>query len=124
MKQVIKTEKAPSAIGSYSQAIKVEKTVYFSGQIALDPKTMTMISGISSQINRVFDNIKELAESAGGTLDHIVKLTVYLTDIQSLSLVNDAMLKYFKEPFPARTSIGVAALPRGALIEVEAIMVL
>lgn len=122
MKQNIQTDQAPQAIGAYSQAIQAGNTFYFSGQIPLDPKTMIMVNGIHSQISRVFENIKAVAEAAGGSLDHIVKLTIYLMDIQSLPMVNEAMGKFFKEPYPARTSLAVAALPRGALIEIDAVM--
>lgn len=123
MKDAIQTEKAPKPIGCYSQAIKVGNTIYFSGQLPLDPLNMTMALGVNSQITRVFDNLQALSQACGGNLNNIVKLTIYLTDISSAPMVNDIMSKYFTEPFPARTTIAVTALPRGALVEVEAIMV-
>lgn len=125
MKQSIQTNNAPAAIGSYSQAIKAEKAIYLSGQIPLDPETMTMVSGdIREQIIRVFDNIKAVTIASGGGLDSIVKLTVYLTDISHLALVNEIMGTYFAEPYPARTSFAVAALPKNALVEIDAIMII
>lgn len=124
MKQKIHSDKAPAAIGSYSQAIKVSNTIYLSGQIPLDPVTMTVVDGdITAQIVQVFENLQEVTKAAGGDLDSIVKLTVYLTDIANLANVNAVMPKYFKEPYPARTSIGISALPKGVGVEVEAIMV-
>lgn len=124
MKQKIHSDKAPAAIGSYSQAIKVSNTIYLSGQIPLDPATMTVVdSDITAQIVQVFENLQEVTKAAGGNLDSIVKLTVYLTDIANLANVNAVMPKYFKEPYPARTSIGISALPKGVGVEVEAIMV-
>jgi len=123
MKKNIQTKEAPQAIGCYSQAIQTENTIYLSGQIPLDPVTMILESGIHSQIHRVFKNLKAVTESAGGSLDHIVKLTVYLTDISSLAKVNEIMASYFTEPYPARTSFAVAALPKNALVEIDAIMV-
>jgi reactive intermediate/imine deaminase len=123
MKKAIKTDLAPAAIGCYSQAIHTKNTVYLSGQIPLDPKTMTVVEGdISAQTTQVFENLKAVAVAAGGGLDAIVKLTVYLTDISYLATVNSIMPNYFKEPYPARTSIGVSALPKGVSIEIEAIM--
>jgi reactive intermediate/imine deaminase len=123
MKQVIRTDKAPAAIGAYSQAIRVGNTVYLSGQIPLDPKTMTVVSGdITAEVTQVFENLKQVTMAAGGNLDAIVKLTVYLTDISHLAIVNTVMPNYFNEPFPARTSIAVAALPKGVNVEVEGIM--
>lgn len=124
MKQAIQTDKAPTAIGSYSQAIKLGNTVYLSGQIPLDPITMTMVTGdLKMQASRIFENLKKVAEAAGSSLDAIVKLTVYLTDISQLPIVNEVMTNYFKQPYPARTSIGVVALPKGAAIEVDAVIV-
>jgi reactive intermediate/imine deaminase len=124
MRQVINTEKAPSAIGSYSQAVKAGNTVYFSGQIPLDPITMTLVQGdIRQQINQVFDNIKSVVEAAQGSMDEVVKLTVYLTDLSAVVSVNEAIAEYFKQPYPARTTIQVSALPKGAAVEIEAIMV-
>jgi reactive intermediate/imine deaminase len=125
MKQVVQTNQAPAAIGCYSQAIRVENTVYLSGQIPLDPTTMSVVTGdINAQITQVFENMKKVTEAAGGNLDSIVKLTVYLIDIAHLANVNEVMPKYFNEPYPARTSIAVAALPKAVSVEVEAIMVL
>ncbi len=125
MKEKIQTEKAPAAIGSYSQAIRSGNTVYLSGQIPLDPASMTVVAGdVNAQIHQVFKNLKAVTESIGGSLDHIVKLTVFLTDIATLANVNEIMPQYFSQPYPARTSIGVAALPKAVSVEVEAIMVL
>lgn len=125
MKQLIETNKAPAAIGTYSQAIRVGNTVYLSGQIPLDPNSMLLVEGdITIQIERVLKNLQAVALDAGGSLDHIVKLSVFLIDLTHLSLVNDLMKKYFKAPFPARTSIQVAALPKGSAVEIDAIMIL
>lgn len=123
--EVIHTEMAPAAIGIYSQAIRTGNTVYLSGQIPLDPKTMQFCSeDIKLQINQVIENLAAVCDAAGGSLAHIVKLNVYLTDLGNFSLVNDAMSLHFSEPYPARAAIGVAALPRGAQVEMDAIMVL
>lgn len=123
-KELIHTQQAPAAIGSYSQAICSGRTVYLSGQIPLDPATMTVVAGdIKVQINQVFKNLKQVAQAAGGSLDSIVKLTVFLTDIANLVQINEIMPNYFKAPYPARTSIGVAALPKEVGVEIEAIMV-
>lgn len=125
MKKIINTNEAPAAIGPYSQAVVIDNTVYFSGQIPLDPKTMTLVArDISTQAEQVFQNIQKVAEAAGGNLSEIVKLTIYLIDLSHFQFVNDVMSKYFSEPYPARTTIQVAALPRDALIEVDAIMML
>jgi reactive intermediate/imine deaminase len=124
VKQAIYTAAAPQAIGTYSQAIRSGDTVYLSGQIGLDPATMQLVDGIDAQIHRVFDNLQAVADEAGGRLDHAVKLTVYLTDLAHFARVNEIMSKYFKQPYPARAAIGVAALPRGALVEVDAILTL
>jgi reactive intermediate/imine deaminase len=124
MHTVIETSAAPAAIGSYSQAIKSGQTVYLSGQIGLDPAKMTVTGDINTQVDTVFKNLKTVAEAAGGNLDGITKLTVYLIDLKNIGVVNDAIKKYFKTPFPARTSIQVVALPKDALVEVDAIMVL
>jgi len=123
-KQIIHTAKAPAAIGAYSQAVKVGGTVYLSGQIPLDPATMVMVveGGMDAQIRRVFDNLAAVAEAAGGSLDDIVKLNVFLTDLANFAKVNETMAKYFKEPFPARAAVGVKELPRGALVEADAVM--
>ncbi len=124
-KELIHTHDAPVAIGTYSQAVKVGNTVYVSGQIPLDPATMTMVEGsMEAQIRRVFDNLKAVAEAAGGSLQDIVKLNVFLTDLSCFALVNEVMAAYFAEPFPARAVIGVASLPRGSSVEVDAVLVL
>ena len=124
MKQAIYTAAAPQAIGTYSQAIRSGDTVYLSGQIGLDPATMQLVDGIDAQIHRVFDNLQAVADAAGGRLDLAVKLTVYLTDLAHFGRVNEIMSNYFTQPYPARAAIGVAALPRGALVEVDAILTL
>jgi len=124
VKQAIYTAAAPQAIGTYSQAIRSGDTVYLSGQIGLDPATMQLVDGIDAQIHREFDNLQAVADEAGGRLDHAVKLTVYLTDLAHFARVNEIMSKYFTQPYPARAAIGVAALPRGALVEVDAILTL
>ena len=124
-KEIIQTTKAPKAIGTYSQAVKVDHTVYLSGQIPLVPETMTIIEGdISAQITQVFDNLKAVAEAAGGGLSDIVKLNVFLTDLSNFPIVNEIMGLYFEEPYPARAAIGVAALPKAAGVEMDAIMCL
>ncbi|HET7595808.1 MAG TPA: Rid family detoxifying hydrolase [Burkholderiales bacterium] len=123
-KLVIHTDAAPKAIGTYSQAIRCDNTVYLSGQIALDPATMEMVSGIDAQIRRVFDNLKAVAAAAGGGLEDVAKLTVYLTDLANFARVNEIMATYFTLPYPARAAIGVASLPRGAQVEIDAVMVL
>jgi len=122
-RQTVETAKAPSAIGTYSQAVRHGDTVYLSGQIPLDPGTMEMIAGdIESQIHRVFLNLQAVCEAAGGGLDDIVKLNVYLTDLGNFASVNSVMAEYFSEPYPARAAIGVAALPRGAEVEMDAVL--
>jgi reactive intermediate/imine deaminase len=124
-KEIIKTDQAPQAIGTYSQAVKAGSTVYLSGQIPLDPNTMELVQGdMRAQITRVFENLKAVAEAAGGTLEDVVKLTVYLTELSHFALVNEVMATYFSEPYPARAAIGVAALPKGAAVEMDAIVVL
>jgi len=124
-KHIIQTDKAPQAIGTYSQAVRVERTVYLSGQIPLVPETMTIIDGdISAQITQVFDNLQAVAEAAGGDLSDIVKLNVFLTDLAHFPLVNEIMGHYFQQPYPARAAVGVAALPKGADVEIDAIMVI
>lgn len=123
MKEAISTKQAPAAIGTYSQAMKIGSTVWCSGQIPLDPETMQMVSGdIDAEIARVFDNLKAVAEAAGGTLDHAVKVNVYLTDLAHFARVNEAMAVYFRQPYPARAAVQVAALPRGARVEVECVL--
>jgi reactive intermediate/imine deaminase len=122
-RQIIRTDKAPKAIGPYSQAVRVGDTVYLSGQIPLDPTTGELVSGdISAEIRRVLDNLQAVAVAAGGSLDQIVKLTVFLTDMAHYARVNELMLQYFHEPYPARAAIAVAALPRGARIEMECVL--
>ncbi len=121
---VIKTDKAPSAIGTYSQAVRTGDTVWLSGQIPLDPASMELVSGTREQIDRVFRNVTAVAEAAGGSLAEIVKLTIYLVDLGDFPLVNEVMAEHFSEPFPARAAIGVAALPKGARVEIEGVMVL
>ncbi|MCL5043422.1 MAG: RidA family protein [Pseudomonadaceae bacterium] len=122
-KQVITSDLAPAAIGTYSQAIKVGNTVYLSGQIPLDPATMEVVEGIEAQICRVFDNLTAVAEAAGGTLQDIVKLNIFLTDLSHFGLVNEVMARYFKQPYPARAAIGVASLPKGVPVEMDGVMV-
>ena len=123
-KQPINTAAAPQAIGTYSQAVRCGDMVYLSGQIGLDPSSMQMVEGIEAQIHRVFENLKAVATAAGGNLDQAVKVTVYLTDLSHFARVNEIMATYFKQPYPARAAIGVASLPRAALVEIDAIMVL
>ena len=121
-KTIIATHNAPSAIGTYSQAVRVGDTVYMSGQIGLDPATMQMVDGIDAQIVRVFENLKAVAEAAGGSLADVVKLNVFLTDLANFARVNETMATYFSAPFPARAAVGVKELPRGALVEADAVM--
>lgn len=124
-KTIINTELAPKAIGTYSQAIKVDDTVYLSGQIPLIPETMQLAEGdISAQIIQVFNNLKAVAEAAGGSLSDIAKLNVFLTDLSHFPIVNEIMGRYFQEPYPARAAVGVAALPKAAQVEMDAIMVI
>jgi reactive intermediate/imine deaminase len=120
--QPVHTTAAPQAIGTYSQAVRCGDTVYLSGQIGLDPATMQMVECIDAQIRRVLDNLKAVAAAAGGSLDHCVKVNVYLTDLGHFAKVNEIMATYFREPYPARAAIGVASLPRNALVEVDAVM--
>jgi len=123
-KQAIQTKDAPAAIGTYSQAIRAGNTIYLSGQIALDPKSMQLVTGDTrAEIKRVFDNLAAVAAAAGASLENAVRITVYLTDLKNFALVNEVMAEYFKEPYPARAAIGVAALPRGAAVEVDAVLV-
>ena len=124
MKQIIATPQAPAAIGTYSQAVKVGDTVYLSGQIPLDPVTMQLVEGFEEQVRRVFDNLKAVCEAAGGSLNDLVKVNVYLIDLAHFAKVNDIMASYINEPYPARAAVGVASLPRGALVEIEGVMVL
>ena len=124
-RQIISTNSPPEAIGTYSQAVKVGDTVYLSGQIPLDPVSMRPAAGgPRAQIARVFENLKAVAAAAGGSLADTVKLNVYLTDLADFQFVNEAMARYFKEPYPARAAVGVAALPKGARVEMDAILVL
>jgi reactive intermediate/imine deaminase len=124
-RHIIRTDQAPQAIGTYSQAIRVGGTVYLSGQIPLVPETMELVVGdMEAQIRRVFDNLLAVARAANGSLADIVKLNVFLTDLGHFPLVNQVMAEYFEEPYPARAAIGVAALPKGAGVEMDAVMVL
>ena len=122
MKQTVHTAAAPQAIGTYSQAVRCGDTVYLSGQIALDPQTMQMVEGIDAQIVRVFENLKAVAAAAGATLNDAVKFNIYLTDLANFARVNETMAKYVSEPYPARAAVGVKELPRGALVEIDAIL--
>lgn len=124
-KKIIQTSNAPEAIGPYSQAVVIGNTVYISGQIPLVPETMTLIEGdMNAQISRVLDNLKAVAEAAGGNLDQVIKFTVYLTDLGNFPLVNTIMADYLSEPYPARAAVGVAELPKGANVEMDAVLVL
>src|SRR3970040_2058067 len=124
-KEIVKTNEAPAAIGTYSQAVKVGNTIYLSGQIPLDPASGEMVAGeMRARIARVFDNLAAVAKAAGGGLQDVVKLNVFLTDLGNFPLVNEIMAQYFKEPYPARAAGGVAALPRGAQVEMDAVMVM
>jgi len=122
-RQIIATDKAPAAIGTYVQAVKTGNTVYCSGQIGLDPATMQLVEGFEAQTVRVFDNLKAVAEASGATLGDAVRLTIYLTDLANFAKVNEVMARYFSEPYPARAAVGVKELPRGALVEADAILV-
>ncbi|OOZ37344.1 RidA family protein [Solemya velesiana gill symbiont] len=122
-REIIRTDKAPQAIGTYSQAVKVGSTVYMSGQIPLVPETMEMVEGdIESQIRRVFDNLQAVARAAGGDLKDVAKLNIFLTDLSNFATVNQVMAEYFQEPYPARAAIGVASLPKDAQVEMDAVM--
>jgi reactive intermediate/imine deaminase len=121
-RSIIATPDAPSAIGIYSQAVRAGDTIYLSGQIGLDPKTMQMVEGIDAQIVRVFDNLKAVAEAAGASLNKTVKFNVYLTDLANFAKVNEVMARYLDEPYPARAAVGVKELPRGALVEADAVL--
>ena len=123
-RQVIHTENAPAAIGTYSQAILIDNTLYLSGQIGLDPYSMELVDGIEAQIRRVFDNLKAVCEAASGRLSDIVKVNIYMTDLSNFVTVNTIMSEYFSAPYPARAAVEVAGLPKGAQFEVEAVMVL
>lgn len=124
-REIIRTDQAPAAIGAYSQAVKVGDTVYLSGQIPLDPATMQLVEGdMAAQIRRVFDNLAAVARAGGGSLADTIKLNVFLIDLGHFALVNQIMAEYFQEPYPARAVIGVAALPRGAQVEIDAVLAL
>ncbi|GJL84075.1 MAG: reactive intermediate/imine deaminase [marine bacterium B5-7] len=123
MRQVISTNDAPSAIGTYSQAVRTGNTVYISGQIPLDPATMEVVEGdIDAMIRRVFDSLKAVTVAATGTLDQVARMTIYLTDLNHFPLVNEVMAEYFDKPYPARVAVGVAALPKGVPVEIDAIV--
>ena len=124
-REIIQTDKAPQAIGTYSQAVEVDGTVYLSGQIPLIPEKMELVDGdMQAQIRRVFDNLRAVAQAAGGDLKDVVKLNVFLTDLGNFPTVNEIMAEYFSQPYPARAAIGVAALPKGAGVEMDAVMVI
>ena len=123
-KTIISTENAPAAIGTYSQAVRVENTVYLSGQIPLNPATMEMVEDFEQQTVQVFENLKAVAEAAGGSLNDIVKLNIFLTDLDNFAALNEVMGRYFSAPYPARAAVQVAALPKGAVVEIEAILYL
>ena len=123
-KEIIKTDNAPQAIGTYSQAVKVNNTIFLSGQIGLDPKTMQLVDGIENQIHQVFKNISEVVKASGASMSNIVKLNIYLTDLGYFATVNEIMKQYFSEPYPARAAVGVASLPKDALIEADGFVVI
>jgi reactive intermediate/imine deaminase len=123
-KTIIQTADAPAAIGTYSQAVRVGNTVYLSGQIGLDPVSMQLVDGTEGQIHRVFQNLRAVAKAAGGSLDDVVKLNIYLTDLAHFAKVNEIMATYFQQPYPARAAVGVASLPRGAMVEADGVMCL
>ena len=124
-KAIISTDKAPEAIGTYSQAVKTNNTVYLSGQIPLDPATMTLVDGdFAAQAHQVFKNLQAVCEAADGSLADIVKLNIFLTDLSNFATVNEIMAQYFSQPYPARAAIGVNELPKGAIIEADGIMVI
>lgn len=118
----VSTPEAPAAIGPYSQAVRAGDTVYLSGQIPLDPKSMQIVEGFENQVKRVFENLRAVCRAGGGDFDRVVRLTIFLTDLAQFPKVNELMATYFKEPFPARVTVGVASLPRGAQVEIDAIM--
>ncbi len=124
-KSIIKTDNAPQAIGTYSQAVKVDNTVYISGQIPLDPASMEIVEGgVDAQITRVFDNLKAVAQASGGSLGDVVKLNIFLTNLSCFPTVNEIMARYFAEPYPARAAVEVSALPKGVAVEMDAVLVL
>ena len=118
----ISTPEAPAAIGTYSQAVRAGDTVYLSGQIPLDPRSMQLVEGFESQAKQVFENLRAVCRAAGGDFDRVVRVTVYLTDLANFAKVNEVMATYFRQPYPARVAVGVASLPRGALVEIDAIL--
>ncbi len=122
-KTIIQTADAPAAIGTYSQAVRIGDTVYLSGQIGLEPASMEMVEGIEAQIHRVFQNLRAVATAAGGSLDDVAKLNIFLTDLGHFAKVNEIMASYFNQPYPARAAVGVASLPRNALVEADGVMV-
>jgi reactive intermediate/imine deaminase len=124
VRKIIATAKAPAAIGPYSQAVQAGNTVYTSGQIGLDPVSMTLADGLEAQAVQVFENLNAVAEAAGASLNDAVRVTIYLTDLANFAKVNELMAKYFAEPYPARATVGVKELPRGALVEVDAVLVI
>ncbi|MFM6979324.1 MAG: RidA family protein [Methylophilaceae bacterium] len=121
-KQIIHTASAPQAIGTYSQAVKVGSTVYLSGQIGLDPQSMELQDGIEAQIHQVFKNLSAVAQASGGSLADVAKINIFLTDLSHFALVNSIMANYFSQPYPARAAVGVASLPRGALVEADGVI--
>lgn len=121
-KIIVQTQDAPAAIGTYSQAVRVGNTVYLSGQIGLDPLSMQMVEGIEAQIHRVFQNLRAVTIAAGGNMADIVKLNIFLTDLSHFAKVNEIMAGYFHQPYPARAAVGVASLPRAALVEADGVM--
>lgn len=124
-KTIIQTDDAPQAIGTYSQGVKVDNTVYVSGQIPLDPASMEVVSGgIEAEITRVYDNLKAVAAASGGSLADVVKLNIFLTDLSNFPIVNEIMAQYFEQPYPARAAIGVSALPKGVGVEMDAVLVI
>jgi reactive intermediate/imine deaminase len=123
-KQIISTDRAPQAIGTYTQAVRVGDSVYLSGQIGLDPANMQLVDGIEAQIHQVFGNLRAVCEAAGGSLGNIVKINIYLTDLGHFAKVNEIMAQHFPQPYPARAAVGVASLPRAALVEADAVMAL
>lgn len=123
-KTIISTENAPAAIGTYSQAVRVDNTVYLSGQIPLNPATMEMVEGFEQQTVQVFENLKAVAEAAGGSLSDIVKLNIFLTDLGNFAALNEVMGRYFSAPYPARAAVGVASLPRNSCVEMDAVLYL
>lgn len=122
-REIISTDKAPQAIGTYSQAVKCGNTVYLSGQIPLDPATMALVEGdMEASIVRVFENLKAVCEAAGGSMQDIAKLNIFLIDLSHFALVNEVMARYFEQPYPARAALAVAALPKGAQVEMDGVM--